>query len=122
MLTDEKLDTLIAERGILRGLNSTLGIAAITMMVCFILYAILFGETASAQFLGLKTWIENTLGWYYVLMMFLAFSVCMYITFSRVGRIRLGRDDDRPEFSNFAWFSMLFGCGTGAGLLFFGLS
>ncbi|WP_324732468.1 BCCT family transporter [Pseudomonas paeninsulae] len=122
MFPNERLDALIEQRGILKGLNPTLGITAITMIVFFMLYAILLGKTASEQFIGLKTWIESTLGWYYVLMMFLAFAVCMYITFSRLGRIRLGRDDERPEFSNFAWFSMLFGCGTGAALLFFGVS
>lgn len=122
MLSNEKIDELIEQRGILKGLNSTLGITAITMTVFFILYAVLLGKAASEQFLGLKGWIESTLGWYYVLMMFLAFLVCMYVTFSRAGRIRLGRDDDRPEFSNFAWFSMLFGCGTGAGMLFFSMS
>jgi len=103
-------------------LNPTLGIAAIVMITGFILYTVLLGQQASEQFLGLKGWIEQTLGWYYVLMMFLAFAVCIYVMFSRVGNIRLGRDDDRPEFSNFAWFSMLFGCGTGAGMLFFSMS
>ena len=103
-------------------LNPTLGIAAIVMITGFILYTVLLGQQASEQFLGLKSWIEQTLGWYYVLMMFLAFAVCIYVMFSRVGNIRLGRDDDRPEFSNFAWFSMLFGCGTGAGMLFFSMS
>jgi choline/glycine/proline betaine transport protein len=122
MLSTEKLDALIEPRGVLKGLNSTLGITAISMIVFFMLYAILLGKTASEQFLGIKAWIESTLGWYYVLMMFLAFVVCVYITFSRIGKIRLGQDDDRPEFSNFAWFSMLFGCGTGAALLFFGVS
>ncbi|WP_255855032.1 BCCT family transporter [Marinobacterium rhizophilum] len=103
-------------------MNSTLGITAIAMIVFFILYAVLLGQTASEQFLGMKSWIEGTLGWYYVLIMFSTFVVCMYVMCSRVGRIRLGRDDDRPEFSNFAWFSMLFGCGTGAGMLFFSMS
>ena len=122
MLSDKHLDALIEQRGILKGLHPTLGITAISLIAFFMLYAILLGQVASEQFLGLKTWIESTLGWYYVLMMFLAFAVCLYVTCSRVGRIRLGRDDERPEFSNFAWFSMLFSCGTGAALLFFGVS
>ncbi len=122
MLPNEEIDALIEQRGILKGLNPTLGITAIVMIAGFILYTILLGQQASEQFLGLKGWIEQTLGWYYVLVMFLAFAVCTYVMFSRVGNIRLGRDDDRPEFSNFAWFSMLFGCGTGAGMLFFSMS
>lgn len=122
MLPKEELETLIEQRGVLKGLNSTLGITAIVMTVVFILYAVLLGKTASEQFLGIKAWIESTLGWYYIIVMFMAFVVCVYVMFSRVGKIRLGRDSDRPEFSNFAWFSMLFGCGTGAGMLFFSMS
>ncbi|WP_343559618.1 BCCT family transporter [Kiloniella sp. b19] len=122
MYTDDELDDLIAKRGILKGLNSTLGITAISMVAVFILYTILLGDTASAQFLGLKSWIEQTLGWYYIAVMMGAFLVCMYLMLSKAGTIRLGQDTDRPEFSNFAWFSMLFGCGTGAGMLFFSMS
>ncbi|WP_027857591.1 BCCT family transporter [Marinobacterium jannaschii] len=122
MLPNDEIDALIEKRGILKGLNSTLGITAFVMIAGFILYTVILGEAASEQFLGLKGWIESTLGWYYVLVMFLAFAVCIYAMFSRTGSIRLGRDDDRPEFSNFAWFSMLFGCGTGAGMLFFSMS
>lgn len=122
MLAEKQIDALIAQRGILKGLNSTLGITAIVMVLVFILYTVLLGEVASKQFLGLKSWIEATLGWYYILVMLLAFVVCAVLMISKVGGLRLGRDDERPEFSNFAWFSMLFGCGTGAGMLFFSMS
>lgn len=122
MLADKQIDEMIAKRGILKGLNATLGITAIVMVLVFILYTVLLGEVASKQFLGLKGWIEETLGWYYILVMLAAFIVCAVLMISKVGGIRLGRDDERPEFSNFAWFSMLFGCGTGAGMLFFSMS
>ncbi len=122
MLGEDKIDELIEQRGMLKGLNSTLGITAIALVSVFVLYTILLGQTASEQFLGLKSWIEQTLGWYYIVVMMLAFLVCFFFMFSKVGSIRLGRDDERPEFSNFAWFSMLFGCGTGAGMLFFSMS
>ena len=122
MLAEKQIDALIAQRGVLKGLNSTLGITAIVMVLVFILYTVLLGDIASQQFLGLKSWIEATLGWYYILVMLLAFTVCAVLMVSKVGGIRLGQDDERPEFSNFAWFSMLFGCGTGAGMLFFSMS
>lgn len=122
MYSDKELDKLIEKRGMLKGINSTLGITAIVMVSIFIIYTILLGKTASEHFFGIKTWIEQTLGWYYIAIMMLAFLVCMFVLFSKAGRIRLGQDDERPEFSNFAWFSMLFGCGTGAGMLFFSMS
>ncbi|CUB04495.1 BCCT family transporter [Marinomonas fungiae] len=122
MLKDKQIDALITQRGVLKGLNATLGITALVMVVVFILYTILLGEVASQQFLGIKSWIEETLGWYYIIVMLLAFVICATLMISKVGGIRLGRDDEKPEFSNFAWFSMLFGCGTGAGMLFFSMS
>jgi len=122
MYSEQELDKLIEKRGILKGLNATLGITAIVMVAVFILYTILLGKTASSQFLGVKSWIEQTLGWYYILVMVAAFVVCVFVATSKSGKIRLGQDSDRPEFSNFAWFSMLFGCGTGAGMLFFSMS
>jgi len=122
MYSEKELNQLIEKRGILKGLNATLGITAIVMVAVFILYTILLGKTASSQFLGIKSWIEQTLGWYYILVMMAAFVVCVYVATSKSGKIRLGQDSDRPEFSNFAWFSMLFGCGTGAGMLFFSMS
>ncbi len=33
------------------------------------------------------------------------------------GRMNLGVDGEKPEFSNFSWFSMMFGAGIGAGML-----
>jgi len=42
--------------------------------------------------------------------------------FSKYGRIRLGKDDDRPEFGNLAWFAMLFTAGMGIGLVYFGVA
>lgn len=37
-------------------------------------------------------------------------------------RIRLGGDETQPEFSTFAWLTMLFAAGTGVGLLFWGVA
>ncbi|MDN0196751.1 BCCT family transporter [Streptomyces sp. S.PNR 29] len=39
---------------------------------------------------------------------------------SRFGRIRLGRDGERPEFSTASWVAMMFSAGMGIGLMFCG--
>ncbi len=46
--------------------------------------------------------------------------LCAWLAFSSYGDIRLGRDDDEPEFSTISWLSMLFAAGMGVGLLFWG--
>lgn len=42
------------------------------------------------------------------------------LAFSRYGKVRLGADDERPEFSTVSWLTMLFAAGMGVGLLFYG--
>ncbi len=66
--------------------------------------------------------IIDGLGWMYLLVTtgFLVFVV--WLALSRYGSIRLGADDERPEFGRFSWFAMLFQAGMGIGLLFWGVS
>jgi len=45
-------------------------------------------------------------------------SLCLAV--SRFGNIKLGRDDDVPEFSTISWLAMLFAAGMGVGLLYWG--
>ncbi|TNF87010.1 MAG: BCCT family transporter, partial [Gammaproteobacteria bacterium] len=44
----------------------------------------------------------------------------IWLALSRYGEIKLGRDDDEPEFSTISWLTMLFAAGMGVGLLFWG--
>ncbi|CAM4373690.1 glycine betaine uptake BCCT transporter [Paenibacillus typhae] len=65
--------------------------------------------------------IQN-FGWFYLLatLFFLIFT--FYLAFSRFGSIRLGDDDDEPEYSTLSWLSMLFSAGMGIGLVFWGVA
>jgi choline/glycine/proline betaine transport protein len=64
--------------------------------------------------------IVQGFGWYYVVIVafFVIFSIWMGV--SRFGDIKLGKDEEEPEFSLFAWFAMLFAAGMGIGLVFWG--
>jgi choline/glycine/proline betaine transport protein len=95
---------------------------AATIVVVFSAFAILFPDAAEVFFDTVQTSIVNAFNWYYVLIaaFFVVFAV--FIGFSRFGDIRLGKDDDEPEFSLGAWFSLLFAAGMGIGLVFYGVS
>jgi choline/carnitine/betaine transport len=51
---------------------------------------------------------------------FLAFS--LYLAFSRYGKVRLGAQDEQPEFSTVSWVAMMFSAGMGIGLMFYGVA
>jgi len=47
---------------------------------------------------------------------------CIFIAFSKYGKIKLGPDDSKPEYNTISWFAMLFGAGMGVGLVFWGVA
>ncbi|MCO8121597.1 BCCT family transporter [Stieleria sp. TO1_6] len=93
-------------------------IVAGLVAMCFVVP----GETLQSTLLGVRDWIGDRFGWLYVASMsgFLLFSV--WLALGRYGRVRLGRDDEQPEFSSLSWFAMLFSAGMGIGLLFFSVA
>lgn len=95
---------------------------AAVVVLAFSGFAILAPAAAEAMFTTIQATIVNAFNWYYVLIaaFFVAFALVM--GFSRFGDIKLGRDDDKPEFSVGAWFSLLFAAGMGIGLVFYGVS
>ncbi|WP_157930641.1 BCCT family transporter [Glycomyces xiaoerkulensis] len=69
---------------------------------------------------NVNEWITQNLGWYYIFVVFAFVLFAAGIGVSRLGRIRLGPDDSKPEFSRTSWFAMLFSAGMGIGLVFWG--
>lgn len=95
---------------------------AAAIAVAFVAFAMIFPAAAESAFGAVQTAIVSTFNWYYVLIaaFFVVFALVM--GFSRFGTIRLGQDDDEPEFSTLSWFSLLFAAGMGIGLVFYGVS
>jgi glycine betaine transporter len=74
-----------------------------------------------AQFSSTLTGVLFTSrGWFVMLSVSLLLILCIGIAISPYGKIKLGKDDDEPEFSTMSWLTMLFAAGMGVGLLFWG--
>lgn len=65
-------------------------------------------------------WLTGSWSWLYLVSCSLFVLVCLVIALSPLGRIRLGQDDEKPEFGFLSWFAMLFSAGMGIGLVFWG--
>jgi choline/glycine/proline betaine transport protein len=122
MSTETKDHPLVAREGAMKGLHSGMGLAAKGMVASFVVFTVLNVDFAGSIYSALRSWIETTLGWYYILVAMVLLFVCLGLMVSKYGSIRLGDDDSRPEFSNFSWFAMLFSAGVGIGILFFGVA
>lgn len=64
----------------------------------------------------------GALDWLYRLWVSALLVLAAWLALGRYGRVRLGRGDERPEFSTPSWLSMLFAAGMGVGLLFWGVA
>lgn len=67
-------------------------------------------------------WVISTFGWFFVVAADAFLVLSVVLAASRFGRIRLGADDDEPEFSTVAWVSMMFSTGMGIGLVFYAVA
>jgi len=97
-------------------------VAAILSAV-FVAWGVFFADSLAAVFDAvLFDYLIPNFGWVFILSSFgfLAFSV--YLAVSRYGRIRLGGDDERPEFRTVSWVAMMFSAGMGIGLMFYGVA
>lgn len=108
--------------GLLARTNPVMAIGSGLLVLAFVLFTVVVPEYANSLYGNIKAFIATDLAWYYVGFMSLALMLSIWLVFSRYGDIRLGKDDDRPEFSNFSWFSMLFGAGIGIGILFWSIA
>lgn len=110
----------VAQSGFYRGFTKDVTITSKIAVGALILWAIAFPDQAAAVLNAVNSVILATFGYWYVYVMaffvILCFALALWPT---SGKLRLGLETDRPEFSNFSWFSMMFGAGIGIGMLTF---
>jgi BCCT family betaine/carnitine transporter len=83
---------------------------------------IIFFPEASKSVVGtLNNLIITNLGSAYLWYGMFCTGFCIWIAYGRYGKIRLGAEDEKPEFSTFSWAAMLFCCGVGAGVVYWGI-
>ena len=93
---------------------------SVAILVAVVVVSVAFPTWTGDTLSTLQSSVISGIGWYYTLLVsgFVVFAIWMGV--GRFGDITLGKDDDEPEFSLPAWFSMLFAAGMGIGLVFWG--
>src|ERR687895_795406 len=96
---------------------------AAVVSAAFVVWGILGTESLAAVFDAvLWSFLVPNFGWVFILSSFGFLAFAVYLAFSRYGKIRLGAQDERPEFSTVSWVAMMFSAGMGIGLMFFGVA
>lgn len=93
-----------------------------TIVLLFVVFGMFLPDQMSKVVNAVFAFLTTDFGWLYLLAVVIFIVVAFGIAVSPYGRIKLGKDDDRPEFTNFQWFAMLFGGGMGIGLVFWSIA
>lgn len=108
------------ENEIPEGISKRVFYPSVIILVALVALALIIPTGFNTAISWLSTHVINNLSWYYVLVATGFVGFAAVLAFSRFGDIKLGRDDEEPEYSRGAWFSMLFAAGMGIGLVFYG--
>lgn len=92
------------------------------IVLVFVIFGMFFPSQMSKVVGKVFTFLTNDFGWLYLLSVGIFIVVGFGIAFSKYGKIKLGKSDDKPEFTNLQWFAMLFGGGMGIGLVFWSVA
>ncbi|TQO19117.1 choline/glycine/proline betaine transport protein [Rhodoglobus vestalii] len=92
------------------------------LVIAITAFSMVTPTIAKNVFDTLQSSVVNSFSWYYVLIAAFFVAFALWLGFSRFGDIKLGKDEDEPEFSMLAWISFLFAAGMGIGLVFYGVA
>lgn len=70
----------------------------------------------------IMAFVSDKFGWLYLGFVFVLCFFLTWLAMGKYGDVRLGKPEDKPEYSNFSWFAMLFCGGTGIGLVFWSIA
>lgn len=113
-----ELPIATADSGFYSGFSRIVTICSKILIGGLVVWAVAFPEQSGGILKGINSFILSSFGAWYIWTVTLFVVVCIGLAiWPAGGRLKLGRKEDVPEFSNFSWFSMMFGAGIGVGML-----
>lgn len=102
--------------------NRTVLYVSAAVVLLFVAFGMFLPDQMGKVVNAVFAFLTTDFGWLYLLSVAIFIVVAFGIALSSYGKIKLGKDDDKPEFTNFQWFAMLFGGGMGIGLVFWSVA
>jgi BCCT family betaine/carnitine transporter len=92
------------------------------LILIFVIGTLMFPAAAKELLEAAKSWSINNFDWLFMGGGNIFVLFCLALVFLPVGKIRLGGESARPDFSTLSWFAMLFAAGMGIGLMFWSVA
>ena len=92
------------------------------LVVLLVIFTLLLPEQLQAILDIAKAGIFKNFSWFYIVICSIFLFFLIFTALSDFGNIKLGADEETPEFGFLSWMAMLFAAGMGVGLMFFGVA
>ena len=102
------------------GMNWPVVVPAMAAVLAVVVWGLAASESFSNFASTALSFVVTNFGWAFVLFGTIFVFFIIAIAVSKFGLIRLGRQDEAPEFSTVSWIAMMFAAGMGIGLMFYG--
>ncbi len=102
--------------------NGTVFIGSLSIIIILVATTLITGKPIEKWFVSTQNFVANNAGWLFILLVNSLLLYSLFLGFGKFGKIRIGGQDAKPEFSKAGWFSMLFSAGMGIGLLFWSVA
>lgn len=107
-------------KGFYEGHSVEIALFSKAIMVALVIWALVWPSNANGVLGSLNGRIlESFNSFYIVIVGFFAFFLFVIAALPQTGKRIMGQPGEGKEFSNFSWFSMMFGAGLGVGLMVF---
>lgn len=97
-------------------------VVSLILVAAFGGWGLIDPDGMSGTSLGFTTFMLTSIGWYWLLISTGFLILAAFLALGPYGHVKLGGDDEEPEFSTVSWIAMLFAGGMGAGLIFWGVA
>jgi len=109
-----------APAGFYEGYSLPIALISKFSMAMLVIWALFWPGNANGVLGSVNgTLLKGFNGFYIVIVGCFAFFLAVLAILPQTGRRLMGPAGEKPEFSNFSWFSMMFGAGLGVGLMVF---
>ena len=97
-------------------------IVSVALSAIIGVWSVIAPDQVTGAAVALTSGALGYLDWMFMLVCTIFVLLSVYLALGKYGEIKLGRDDEEPEFSTPSWIAMLFAGGMGSGLLFWGVA
>ncbi|MEO1140307.1 MAG: BCCT family transporter [Pseudomonadota bacterium] len=114
------LDIKTQDDGFYKDNSLPIALLSKSIMVALVLWALVFPANANGTLGSINSQLLELFNQFYIIIVgFFIFFLLAIALMPKTGARVMGTPGEKPEFSNFSWFSMMFGAGLGVGLMVF---